>query len=362
MKKVILILVCCVMFIASSSCNKDDNIDIDNIDEMVTKSGDMAMENIETEAYLQESKGLEFVSNGDGTCYVSSLGNCADKDIVFPTKSPYGDIVTSIANHAFYASNEIQSIIVSNSITRIGAYAFSECSNLSNVILSDSVVVLGQSAFSDCEKLESITMSRNIVDIEDYTFYGCKHLKSITLYRSIYSIGYEAFYKCSNLENIIIPNSVSVIEGYAFAGCDKLTSMIIPNSVTDIGGGVFAGCTNLAQISVENENPCYFSKNNCIISGNEIVATCNNFTIPNDIGITSIGEYAISHISATNITIPKNITNIEFMAITGCSNLKNIFYEGTTDDWNLITKNQHWFMNNSACSLHYMDGMISTVS
>ena len=360
MKKAILVLVCCAMFIASSSCNKGDNID--NIDEMVTKSGDMAKENIETEAYLQESKGLEFVSNGDGTCYVSSLGNCADKDIVFPTKSPYGDIVTSIANHAFYASNEIQSIIVSNSITRIGAYAFSECSNLSNVILSDSVVILGQSAFSDCEKLESITMSRNIVDIEDYTFYGCKHLKSITLYRSIYSIGYKAFYKCSNLENIIIPNSVGVIEGYAFAGCKKITSMIIPNSVTYIGSGVFADCVNLAQISVENQNPCYFSKNNCIISENEIVATCNNFTIPNDTGITTIGEYAICQVNVTEISIPKSVTKIDFFAITGVATLKHIFYEGTIGDWECIIKDKHWFVNSFECSIHCIDGIISTAS
>lgn len=360
MKKAILILLCCSMLTASVSCNKGDNIE--NTDEIVTKSDYKTMGNIETEVHLQESKGLEFVSNGDGTCYVGSLGNCTDKNIVFPTKSPYGDIVTSIANHAFYASNEIQSIIVSNSITRIGAYAFSECSNLSNVILSDSVVVLGQSAFSGCEKLEAITMSRNIVDIEDYTFYECKSLKSITLYRSIYSIGYKAFYQCSNLENIILPNGVSVIEGYAFAGCDKFTSMRIPSSVTKIGGGAFAGCTNLFYVSVESENPCYVSIDNCIILGNEIVAVCNNFTIPIDAGITTIGEYAISHVSVANITIPKNITNLKFMAITGCGDLKSISYEGTKDDWKSITKNKRWFMNNADCSIYCADEIISTAS
>ena len=228
--------------------------------------------------------------------------------------------------------------------------------------LSDSVVVLGQAAFSGCEKMESLTMSRNIKTIEDYTFSNCKSLKSITLYRSIYSIGYKAFEQCVSLENIIIPDSVNIIEEYAFFGCEKVTSMTIPNSVINIGGGVFAGCNNLTNVSVDSENPRYVSVNNCIISGNELVAVCNNFIIPNDMEITSIGKYAISHVNESSINIPKSITNIGFMAVTGCSNLRDIYYEMTTNDWNLITKDQNWFMNNADCSINCIDGMISTAS
>ncbi len=101
--------------------------------------------------------------------------------------------------------------------------------------------------------------------------------------------------------------------------------MIIPNSVIDLGGGLFAGCKNLIHISVESENPYYVGINNCIISDNKIVAVCNNFSLPNDADVTNIEKYAISHMDVTNITIPKNITNIEFMAIEGCGSLKNIF-------------------------------------
>ena len=34
---------------------------------------------------LRYSEGLEFISNGDGTCYVSGIGICTDIDIVVPT-------------------------------------------------------------------------------------------------------------------------------------------------------------------------------------------------------------------------------------------------------------------------------------
>ena len=40
---------------------------------------------------------LEFVSNGDGTCYVSGIGElAAAENIVIPEKSPEGDKVTGI--------------------------------------------------------------------------------------------------------------------------------------------------------------------------------------------------------------------------------------------------------------------------
>ena len=44
------------------------------------------------------SQGLEFTSNGDGTCYVSGIGTCTDLDIAVPPTSPDGDTVTAIGN------------------------------------------------------------------------------------------------------------------------------------------------------------------------------------------------------------------------------------------------------------------------
>ena len=45
---------------------------------------------------------LEFTSNGDGTCYVSGIGEQAiATHIIIPEKSPEGDKVTGIGNWAF---------------------------------------------------------------------------------------------------------------------------------------------------------------------------------------------------------------------------------------------------------------------
>ena len=46
---------------------------------------------------MRISEGLEFVSNGDGTCYLSGIGSFANADLVIPSVSPAGDTVTAIA-------------------------------------------------------------------------------------------------------------------------------------------------------------------------------------------------------------------------------------------------------------------------
>ena len=49
----------------------------------------------------QESEGLKFVSNKDGTCYLSGIGECVDTRVVIPYLSNRGDRVTSIAESVY---------------------------------------------------------------------------------------------------------------------------------------------------------------------------------------------------------------------------------------------------------------------
>ena len=82
------------------------------------------------------SAGLAFVSNGDGTCYVSGRGNCTDTQIVIPTVSPDGDIVIAIGDEAFVGyCYDITSIIVPDTVTKLGAHAFGGCLNLQTLDL-----------------------------------------------------------------------------------------------------------------------------------------------------------------------------------------------------------------------------------
>ena len=88
------------------------------------------------------SKGLEFVSNGDGTCTVSGIGTCTDTDIKIP--SVYnGEKVTSIGRFAFSHRTFLTRVVIPNSVTIIGKSAFVGCTSLNSLTVLNSVTSIG---------------------------------------------------------------------------------------------------------------------------------------------------------------------------------------------------------------------------
>ena len=105
------------------------------------------------------SEGLEFTSNGDGTCYVSGIGTCTDTDIVIPLTSPEGDSVTSIGEGAFAYYTYLSSVVIGDSVTSIEYGAFEGCESLSSVVIGDSVTSIGNYAFAGCTSITDITFN-----------------------------------------------------------------------------------------------------------------------------------------------------------------------------------------------------------
>ena len=199
---------------------------------------------------IRYSEGLSYVSNGDGTCYVSGIGSCTDTDVIIP--SIYnGERVTSIGNRAFYRCIGLTSIEIPDSVTSIGNQAFENCTGLTSVVISDGVTSIGDQAFYYCTGLTFIEIPDSVTSIGGAVFYGCYHLTSIVIPDSVMSIRGSMFYGCTDLTSVVIGNSVTSIGGYAFNGCTDLTSVVIGNSVTSIGDYAFYGCTGLASITFE---------------------------------------------------------------------------------------------------------------
>mgnify|MGYP003290262559 CR=1 FL=1 len=133
--------------------------------------------------------------------------------------------VTSIEDWAFASSNMV-SITIPDSVTSIGEWAFNACSRLTGeLVIPDSVTTIGSFAFFQCSQLTEVTIGTGVTSIGDYAFSNCYSLTEITIPDSVTSIGNSAFYECS-LTEITIPDSVTSIGDWAFDDCSALTSII----------------------------------------------------------------------------------------------------------------------------------------
>ena len=343
-----------------------------------------------TEPVVPESEGLEFTSNGDGTCAVTGIGGCTDTDIVIPAVSPDGDIVTAI-----------------------GAYAFEECGKLVSVTIPDSVRVIENDAFRMCLALTAVTLSNGLIEIENLAFCYCVNLASISIPDSVTSIKSSAFDRCSALASItvseensvyhskdnclietasntlisgcqtsIIPDYVVNINAYAFSGQINMTSITLPDSVRNIGEyaflycgltsiiipdnvmyiapTAFIDCGQFTEIVVSKGNENYVSIGNCLIEreSNTIIRACSSSNVPNGIvsiapsafgscyqlvnlvlpnSVISIDDYGfISCFNLQSVTISNSITLIGYHAFQGCESITDVYFTGTEEEWGKI--------------------------
>lgn len=368
-----------------------------NLDETVSTDNPMIVSNlienvIHTANYKVDAKysdGLEFASNGDGTCCVSGIGTCTDTDIVIPEVSPDGDKVTSIGDRAFwgcdllktveipkgvtsieewafYSCDSLKSIALPDSLTSIGYAAFYSCFSLARINLPNGLTNIGECAFVVCSALTSIEIPASVTNIDNAAFRGCTSVTSFYVdennsnYKSlngnlytkggdtllayaagktessfvipdhVTNIGDSAFWGSSSLESIVIPDNVISIGNNAFRQCTALPSIDIPDTVTSIGESAFEYCTSLTSIVIPNSitNMGKWAFSEC--SALESVEILD--------GLTSISYAAFGNCTALkSISLPISIVNIGDYAFEGCTILTNIYYSGSEADFANIT-------------------------
>ena len=194
------------------------------------------------------SQGLEYKLKGDGTCYVSGIGTCEDTEVVIPSATADGWIVTGIGDSAFSNCRGLVSVNIPDGVTYIGDSAFSGCMGLVSVNIPDGVTYIGDSAFSYCVGLVSIEMPDSVEIVGDSAFFFCYSLTSVVLSDSMVEIGSFTFERCASLTSITIPDSVKIIFRHAFSDCSSLTSIVIGSGIFGIDYDAFGGCYRLAEV------------------------------------------------------------------------------------------------------------------
>ena len=164
------------------------------------------------------------------------------------------------------------------------------------------------------------------------------------------------------LSEIIIPSSVTVIGESAFAYCKNITAFALSDSVCsieknafaysgikyfEIGSGcesvhasAFVGCSELRRISVSNENKVLSSNGTSLVSNGKVLLICamaagDTLTIPSN--IIGFGNDPFPENSTVkNIVLPEEMISISASDLEGCKALKNVYYEGGSENAKLI--------------------------
>lgn len=110
--------------------------------------------------------------------------------------------------------------------------------------------------------------------------------------------------------------------------------------MTSIAWLAFIGCSALQSIEVSQDNECFMSRDNCLLSkdGTRLLFGCRTSVIPD--GVTSISGHAFVGCSGLKfIRIPDSVTEIEEGAFWGCSGLQSI--EVSRDNECFMSRNNY---------------------
>ena len=135
-----------------------------------------------------------------------------------------------LRNPDFIEDYDIQ--LISKNKAKIVKYhgTFQELEVPSYVIYSGKKYVIteiGSMCFSGNQNLQTIVLPETIEIIEDYAFRGCSSLTKINIPRNVTRIGAGAFQLCRQLTYIFIPWLVKEVEEYTFLGCVNLREIYI---------------------------------------------------------------------------------------------------------------------------------------
>ncbi len=265
--------------------------------------------------------------------------NGTDTEIIIPDTIG-GEAVTAIGKMAFSDSIGITSIILPEGLLRIEENGFSGCTLITEMNIPSSVNSVGAKIFVGCSALENITVSEGntaytsqdgvlfsgdmttliayppakedteytvpdgVIKLADFSMYKCINLRKITLPEGFKTFGVSSLAQNINLSEINIPEGIEYIGEYAFWQCRSLSQLELPSTLKGINKRALSA-TGLTSIVIPE-------------------------------GTTYISIEAFYGSDIAEITLPTTLTSIADGAFYNCSNLTDVYYNGSEADWNKI--------------------------
>lgn len=288
--------------------------------------------------------GHVYTEYGNRVCYrcgsvddedLLDYGTCGDSVMWFMEKG-YILRIEGVGDMYDYAdqlevpwnSNMVQLVYIAEGVTSISSYAFGTSLDLVHVSIPESVWRIGDGAFFG-SNIERIEIPAGVREIGDEAFYGCDELSNLTLSEGLQEIGAFAFKGCKQLTELRIPDTVTTLGEGCFSGCSKIAEVTVGKNVTAIPDDAFNGCSKLDYVS-------FLSGGNLNAIGDYAFFGCKLTSLTLPYGVREIGESAFEEQLFWSVTLPSTLKTVGFAAFMNCGSLRDVYFGGTSSQWNSI--------------------------
>ena len=217
------------------------------------------------------------------------LVECEDTKVLF---IPEG--ITHIDDNACDCFEQLEELVLPDSLKKIGREAFAGCENLKKIHFGNGVEEIGECAFDACESLSEIDLPGCINWIDEYAFASCRSLSRVHISNGsdsegcgyIYNICERAFAHCkaltyvdiekrvedwgdevfanTGLREFVCPDMIErereqfhtgvYLSERMFENCSKLKRIVLPRNLECIGEDAFKDCTKLKEIVKKDDD------------------------------------------------------------------------------------------------------------
>ena len=295
-------------------------------------------------AFEVDGNNYTITSETEKTVSFDGCNNSETTEVIIPESVIFeGNAysVTSIEWGACRDYNNLNSIVIPNSVVSIKKYAFERCRNLKHVVIGSGTKEILDEAFLNCpidyvefhcteikegwfegyrSVIKHVNIGNGVTTVKPFAFQNWKGLESVQMANTVETIGVGAFWECENLTTVTLSSGLTKLEREIFCYCKSLSSISIPNSISIIEDRAFGFCKNLSALSLPSS---------VITIGSSAFLGCNSLsdiTIPST--VSSIGDWAFCGCnSLTSIIIPKSVTSIGNYSFSSCYNIESISVE-----------------------------------